>query len=176
MPYQDGWFLVPVFQNLDLHRYLPALKLLWHQHNEHRPFFPNLFSVILGEVTSWNIKIEMLINGLLTAGTLTVFLWYAKMSARKKIASIIFLPIISAMLFSPNQWENWLWGWQIEWYFCIFFGVLALAMLDDKFQILSVNAKYLFAALLCFICTFSLGNGFVFWIAGFIPPVCKQIQ
>lgn len=169
MPYQDGWTLVPVFENLDAHHYVTATKLLWYQHNEHRPFFPNLFSVIVGEFTRWNIKVEMLLNGVLALATFSIFIWYAKKSARKKAALYIFLPIMALMLFSPNQWENWLWGWQIEWLFCVLAGVLALALLDRKFQKASINLKLIAAALLCFIATFSVGNGFVFWLVGYIP-------
>jgi hypothetical protein len=169
MPYQDDWALVPVFEAFHQHHIIIGLKLLWDQHNEHRVFFPNLVSVIIAYFTRWNLHIEMLLNVLLVLCLFVIFYWYISKSSRTKTGLVATSLITSLLMFSPTQWENWLWGWQIEWYFCIIFGLSALVLLDKRFVKIDKNISYWLAGVLCFIASFSLGNGLFFWLGCLIP-------
>ncbi len=172
MPYQDDWSLIGVFQSIHNHTF--TFNQLWQQHNEHRIFFPNLLIVGLAQITRWNLFIQMLINIVLAAGTLGVLLYYITLSARTRLGLIVTSVLTSALVFSPMQFENWLWGWQIEWYLCIFMGVAALFLLDKRCRWLTPLWRYALAAALCFVSTFSLGNGMFFWLACFVPLVLNK--
>ncbi len=167
VPYIDDWSLVPVLQHI--HNGTFGWSDLWAQHYEHRIFFPNLVTIALARITYWNLFVEMLLNVLLAAGILLLLFRYIQKTARTQAWSITTVVATSAILFSPVQWENWLWGWQIGWYMCMFFGILALGLLDRTTTWLTDRWRYILAALCCVIATYSLASGMFFWVACVVP-------
>ena len=174
LPYQDSWSLVPVFQAIHHNEILRAFTLLWHQHNEHRVFFPNLVSVLVALITKWNQPLEMVLDALIALMYFIILSWFINKATANRIIKLIAMAITSLIIFSPIQWENWLWGWQIEWFMCILLGIASLTLLDYRIKFISKNKSYALAALLCFIASFSLGNGLVFWITGLISLVINK--
>ena len=86
--------------------------------------------------------------------------------------------IIAAWFFSPVQWENWLWGWQVEWFMCVT-GVVASIYLLLRFIDSNslVNRRLLFGSAFAtaIIATYSLAGGQFVWIIGLaILLVTKQ--
>ena len=162
VPFGDQWELVPRLA----HFQSGALSFndVWRQHNEHRPAFPILIMLGLARATRWNISAEIAANVVLGAG---IFLVCA--AALRSVyrglpeARWWLLPVLSLLIFSPQQWENWLWGWQIQ----IFLGVLAGLV---GFWLLAhpkPSAWRFGGALLCGVVgTYSFSSGLTYWVVG----------
>ena len=75
------------------------------------------------------------------------------------------MPLISLLVFSLTQWENWVWGWQLVYYLhtaAAVGGLLLLANWDTRW------ARWLGAAALGLAATFSLGMGLLIWPIGLL--------
>jgi hypothetical protein len=70
------------------------------------------------------------------------------------------LPLAALFVFGPNQWENWLWGWQFLVFLQVATGVVGLYLLSKP----DGRSRDLAAGLaLGFVGTYSFGNGLMFW-------------
>ncbi len=164
VPFIDDWTIVPTLQHIHEHTF--RISDLWAQHYEHRIFFSNLVTVLLAQVTRWNLFVEMLLNLVLNCGILLLLCRYIYKAAKTRVLCITATLATSVILFSPVQWENWLWGWQIGWSMCIFFGLSALLLLDSTTSWSTSRWRFALAAVCCVIATYSLGSGILFWAAG----------
>jgi len=176
VPFWDQWELVPIIQDYKNDRL--TFTDFWHQHNEHRIFFPRLVMVGLAALTKWNVKVEALC-GLLIAGVAFVLLLKTLdntlkkpiRSAAKRAYPLWVPPLFSLIWFSLVQWENWMWGWQIQWYLCVL-GVMCVV-----YGLSLARTKVLPARVLLLLigggvlAQYSLGNGVLIWpvlIAGLL--------
>jgi hypothetical protein len=70
----------------------------------------------------------------------------------------------SVLMFSPVQWENWLWGWQVQWYMTVFCCIAVVAVLhlwpERRHPGLAVAAAVAFA----FVGHYSLASGMFIWV------------
>ncbi len=94
----------------------------------------------------------------------------------------MFISVIAAVLaalwfFSTIQWENWLWGWQLEWFMCVlgtisslFFLILQNTNNDDK----NKKVYFLLAILSGIVASYSLSSGVVAWIVGFFVLIAVK--
>lgn len=98
----------------------------WEQHNEHRIFFPKLIFFALGVLSHWNTVWEMWFSYALAWLILGALLMQLRYAARPENGghglSPWLYPLGAFMVFSLTQYENWFWGFQIQW----FLNVLAL--------------------------------------------------
>lgn len=175
-PFWDSWDMVALFQKIDHHTL--SFGDLWHQHNEHRIFFPLLILLANAYLTHWNTGIEMLISLCFAAATAVLIFFMLKRSIRDHWLSLVAGTLVSAWFFSPVQWQNWLWGWQLEWFMCVA-GVVTTVYLLDRFSVArgQRNRKLLFlgAILSSIIATFSLASGVLSWVVGlFLLVVYRQ--
>jgi hypothetical protein len=128
-PLGDQWELVQLFQRQD--RGELNLSDLWAQHNEHRLLFPRLAMFVLANISDWNLKVELYFSVFLVVLVLALLLLMLKESC-SEIGSGVFPYLgvsFSVLLFSPVQWENWLWGWQMQWFLNVLGLVGAVAAL-----------------------------------------------
>ncbi len=107
IPIWDQWEFVPLLSAF-LER-KPWIQLLIDFHNEHRIIFPRVIFLVLAVITRWNVVTEMYVN-LFFVGILLVVLW--KLLKDTGGHPILMVPV-SWFLFSLQQWENLLWGWQM---------------------------------------------------------------
>lgn len=164
--YWDGWEMVSLVEK----SYLGTLTMsdLWMQANEHRVIVPRVLLIGLARLTNWSVIAEAVVNVSIVAAVL-VAVGVAVNRWRREPqgpAPVWTLPLISLVLFSPAQWENWLWGWQ----FIVFLSVVAstLGLLLLAFD----RGRPLFFGLalaLGVISSYSFGSGVVFWVAGLVP-------
>jgi hypothetical protein len=173
-PFYDQWEMVPLFQKFNNHTL--GLADFWRQHNEHRILFPLLTSFAIDHFTHWQTGAEVLagyVCSVITASLLFVFL-------RRSVSSAVAVAgsLIAAWFFSPIQWENWLWGWQIEWFMSVLFVVATIFLLMRFISSKSIDhRKILFtlAVATAFIATFSLASGIFVWLLGvFILIASRQ--
>jgi hypothetical protein len=160
IPFWDEWELAPIFQHLHAgHFYWGDF---WRQHNEHRLLFPTLALVGLDYITRWNVQLECLASLVVAAGS---FVLLKKMAVKPGTSrdETILLFLLALVWFSPVQIENWLWGWQLEWFMNIF-GIMLAA-----FGISRIKGKQVSPGNLALILSggvlaqYSLGSGTLVW-------------
>jgi hypothetical protein len=132
------------------------------QHNETRLFFPRLLFLLLGGITHWNVRYEM-VTTLLLALLILLMVYRMEESAfgvRPRLRLVAIL-LSSLLIFSPAMYEAWLWGMEISCFVplgCLLGGLLiARTALPRGIQLLS-------CIMLATIATYSFGNGFLVWI------------
>ncbi len=160
VPYFDQWS----FSYLSAH-YLTGgrdLSLLLAQHTEARMLFPALL----------NLACQYLANGDLRACAVAALLLAAlslynihRLAARTLPGSagtrLAVTVLASMMIFSPVQWENWLWSNQLA----LFFPVACLtSAISIAYSELRIGPKIGIAAALAFVATFSFPNGILCWV------------
>jgi hypothetical protein len=153
VPWLDQWELPTLLEK----RALGTLRLadFWAPHNEHRLFFPRLIMVGLAGLTDWNIRWELAVILLLALGTFAIFAWKLH---RNEAAWA--LPLVSVLVFSLSQKENWLWGWQIQILLNVLAVVAGLAILSRP----NVStAGVALASALGVVAYYSFANGVAFF-------------
>jgi hypothetical protein len=97
----------------------------WAQHNEHRLVVPRLAMLALATASGWDVRWELAAN-LVVAGLtllLLVVLLRDTVGRRMPVAVPVLVLVASCITFSPSQWENWMWGWQLQIYLAAFVAV-----------------------------------------------------
>jgi len=172
-PFWDEWEMVPLFQHYDHH--MLSIGDLWRQHNEHRIFFPNAVLLIMAYVTHWNIGAEIVLSFILSL--ISVSLIYKMMTVRIKnsVLAILGTFFLGFWFYSPVQWENWSWGWQIEWFLCIAAILTSIYLLDRlgpaKRMGTREKTRFIGAIFAAVIASFSLGSGIIVWVVGIITII-----
>ncbi|MDM8553162.1 hypothetical protein QUF75_00310 [Desulfococcaceae bacterium HSG7] len=161
IPYFDEWNIIYLFERI----HYDDLKFddLWRQHNEHRIFFPKLFIIGLGLLTDYNVKYLMVAN-VCIAGLIWLLIF--RHICKNKTALNLqhkerWLGIIFAFcIFSISQYENWFWGFQVQWFLnlaAVAAGAYVLA--NFTLNITTVMLLFSYGA----IATFSLSSGVLYW-------------
>ncbi len=165
VPVWDQWTLVPLLEK----SFNGTLGLgdLWAQHNEHRLIFPRLIMIVLARFSHWNTGYELALAVLLAAGIFFGLVFCLKNTFDASLGHKIRWPFIflSLMVFSLNQVESWLWGWNIQIFMSILagLGVIILMTRDRLRWRLLVPA-----ALLGAIAAYSYASGLVFLFIGLL--------
>lgn len=164
-PFWDEWEMVPIFQKVDNHTV--GFSDFWHQHNEHRIFFPNVVLTANAYLTRWNVKEELLINLVFSLITALMLYLFVLTKIKQRYLAGMAAVLIAAWFFSPVQYENWIWGWQVEWFMCVTGSVVTIYLLD-RFANAKKKRRLLLggATASAIIATFSLGNGILVWLIG----------
>ncbi|OGG20562.1 hypothetical protein A3D03_00900 [Candidatus Gottesmanbacteria bacterium RIFCSPHIGHO2_02_FULL_40_13] len=165
VPFWDEWDFVGLLQK----SYLSKVNFsdFSSYHNEHRPFFPRLILLGLAYLTGYRILPELILNLLLAIGIfISLFYLFKLIFSAFRIKNYLqFVPVISLVVFSLTQWENWLWGWQVQIFLNLFTVVTGLKILSLR-KIKSSNLlKGMFLGI---VATFSFANGLIYWIIGLI--------
>jgi hypothetical protein len=129
------------------------------QHNEHRILFPRLIFFGLGRLTHWNVRAELFVTWFLALVCLFNIWQMTRRSARKD-SSFLLLFSSSVLLFNPLSHDNFLWGFQIGF-------LLPLACVTACIWVATYvrhPLNFVFAIILCTICTFSIASGLSSWL------------
>jgi hypothetical protein len=124
VPFWDQWELAPLLAKQQAGTL--TLHDLMEQHNEHRMLFPQLIMVGLAPLTGWDIRAELAVNYAFAALALAALIAAVRpflASASSATRGVVWF-LLAATIFSLSQWENWLWGWQIQWFLSLV-GVIA---------------------------------------------------
>lgn len=163
-PFWDQWSYVPLVAKF--HEGTLTVYDLWKQHNEHRYIFPKLVTVSLAELTSYNIRFEILLNFVTASATYGLLLVMLKrLLGNYRSLLLVLAGVVAWLLFSPVQWINWIWGFQLAFFMGVFFSVLTIYMLtksDNK----TFTPLFWTAVATAFVGTYSLGNGMTIWAVG----------
>jgi hypothetical protein len=172
-PYMDQWEAVLFLEKLENHTL--SFQDLFAQHNEHRILFPKFIMIVGAYFTNWNIVFELWINillGILLYGVVAKNLKPILASPTITHQSVL-IAIISLLVFSFSQYENWRWGWQIQ----IFLNVLMVCLGIDFLSKSAVSVKYFMAAIIAGgVATYSFANGILFWAVGLVVLYFSPLQ
>lgn len=165
VPFGDQWDS-PGFAILALEQGTLSFQDLISQHNESRLLFPRLLFLGLAQLTNWNVKYEMFVS-LALACLVSVNLYHlmGKTLDLKPASAILSLFLMNLLIFSPIQYENWLWGIQIV----VFTPIACLTtVIALAYSSLNRWLKFIGGAMLATVSTFSYANGLLCWM-GVVP-------
>lgn len=161
VPFWDQWELPTLFEKLRAGTV--GFSDFFAQHNEHRILFPRLVMAGLAVLTAWNVLYEVAANVVFAIG----IFWFLWLIVKRTFASsklqLVTIGTISLILFSPIQFENWMWGWQIQWYLNVLGLVMAIWALW-AWRTASPVAKLVVGILGATLATYSLASGFIVWL------------
>lgn len=164
---------VPFYDQFD---FLPMIDKLYNgtitgsdlfsQHNEHRLVFPRLAMLGLAALTGYNTVAEMYFSWALTLGIMAlIYLLFKDTVGKSQLILLEFIPV-AWLAFSFRQFENILWGWQIQIYMCVLAFVAAVYFLNRAKQAQELN--FLIAIGCAVVSMFSFFNGLIVWPAGLL--------
>jgi hypothetical protein len=158
VPFFDEWDgIAPLFEKMAT----GTLRFadFFAQHNEHRILFPRLIFFGLGRLTHWNVRAELFVIWFLALVCLFNIWQITRRTARKDSGFWLLFPA-SILLFSPLGFQNFLWGFQIGFLLpiaCVTACIWAATYVRHPFN-------FVFAILLCTVCTFSIASGLMSWL------------
>jgi len=171
VPFGDTWTMVPFFDKLSS----GALTFsdLWHQHFEHRVFFPRIAMLLLGSITSFNNVAIMYLIQICFLVTLIVLLLAFKANTRANL--LLFVPI-AFLVFSLGQYWNMLVAWSLTFVFVQTFAILAFYLLYVSsragFGKLALSSALVSAT----IASFSSAQGLFVWPAGLLQLLIAPVE
>ena len=163
VPLGDDWSHVRFIDNF-LNDRLDYVELL-DQHNEHRPATLRLMRILSVWAGGWSVKNEMYFSLVLTGLNFLLFAYIIRYSHRRLEVPfpVTLLLAVSLLNWSLRQWENFLWGHQINFFLQNVFVLVSLALLTvGKRKVHKVLFSCLFAAL----SSYSSGAGLLVWPVG----------
>jgi len=121
----------------------------------------------LASLSNWNIRLELATNLLLASASylLLYSLLRKTFPSGSNPRNMVLALALGIAVFSPVQWENWLWGWQIQWFLNVLGLLGAVAALARWGQ----DRPRMAVVLACAAATigqYSLASGNLIW------PVC----
>ncbi len=188
MPFWDEWVFAAFiakakFGGLTFHDF-------WEQYNESRKIFPRIVMIILARITDFDVRAWMWFSLCLVGATLIGIARLAKTTTvevsrhspslaaprgsgepSRTAGRSLPLFIASLLLFSPTQYQNFLWGIQIVVFIpatCLIWGLVAAQ------SRLALWKKWTIAGALAFIATYSYSNGLLCW-ALLLPVLLENI-
>jgi len=155
LPVHDQWDVVPFIVSVKEGR--PSLSLLTQFHNQHFFVIPKLIFATLACLFTWDNRLECWVTFVLTLVSFSVLCWVAVKATPKgeSIPYVALIPI-SLFLFSTNQWQNWLWGFQLAWPIPVLALIAATACLSLSRR-LSVRLWVILSATV--VAVLSMGDG-----------------
>jgi len=166
VPIWDQWVLVDPLVEIELGRF-PWGGVFGLQ-NEHRMVFPKLIMLGLAQLTGWNTLVEMWFSAALAACSLLMLLALARpaLDGAGPAACLWAVSMLSALVFSLAQWENWLWGWQIQWFLGALAAISVVALTTWSLEALRPLRHLAGAAFAAIVCQYSIASGIAIWAAG----------
>ncbi|GET37177.1 hypothetical protein [Microseira wollei] len=159
----DQWPLASIFEKI----YAGNLTFqdLISQHNESRKFFPRLLFIGMAYLTGWDVRYEMLVIFILAClVSFNIYRLSLLTVGGSRVKLLLLACLSNLLIFSPIQWENWLWGIQVV----VFVPIACLTTcILVAYSNLSLRIKILIGIVLATISTFSYANGLLCWVLVF---------
>lgn len=163
IPYWDEWDFVPLIEKS--YQGNLAFQDLWGQLNAQRPFFTRIIIIGLAQITKWNISYELVLSIILSIGIFTIITYQIRRTAKSfgNNRMLWVIPIVSLIVFSLGQEENWLMGMDFQYFLNVFAVVFVITLLSNpKFSWFRI----IISILLGIIATYTEFPGIFIWIIG----------
>ncbi|MEG4248436.1 hypothetical protein [Microcoleus sp. Pol10D4] len=169
VPVDDEWRLASLFEKIAAGNV--TFNDFWALHSNHRILFPKIIIAVLAFASRWNINYQLCLSIGLAAITFIAMYKLSSMQVKNVGDDLWHLANILTciLLFSLVQHENWLWGFQLAWFFVNLCFVAAVYTLVSNHKLLP-NIRIFIAAVFCFVASFSLAQGLLSWLAA-MPAV-----
>jgi len=168
VPFMDDWEYVPYIDAFLRGDW--SIGNLFAQHNEHRPALFRAWRMLSAWFFGWNLSLELILS-VFIAGVTYAIIAREVIRSRQLLGvgaggSIRLFALASLLMFSPTQWENFLWAHQLSWFLQNAFAAACLALLARP----SGSWHQMAFAILFGLCsTFSHGGGgLVLWPVGLL--------
>ena len=164
-PYMDQWEFVLLLEK----SYETGVTLgdLWAQHNEHRHIFPRLIMLALARLSHWDIRWELAANLALGVGLFAALIGQLRATARRLVVrgTLWLVPLVSLIVFSLSQWQNWFLGWQLVEFLNVLAVVAGFILVAHPGR---GWVRLVAAMAMGIVATYSFGSGLAFWPVGFV--------
>lgn len=162
IPFMDEW----EWTSLAYHARTGSLTLdlIFAPHNEHRNTVPNLIFVALDRFGGWNVGRESALSLALIVVS-DVLLWRLVSRTMSGSRRYVTFALLSLLLCSFGQWENFALGYNIGWNICTLCVIATVGLLTSPTRTLRSVAL---AALAAAAATFSSGQGLLLWPCGLV--------
>jgi hypothetical protein len=130
--------------------------------------FPEAIFFVVNVATHWDSRYLMFMSPLVAAITFVLMFALVRRTVRGWWPQVITGLLVSILIFSPMQWENWLWSFQLCWFMNVAGFVLAVWALtpratdDDRPQVAWRQLVVAIAG--ATLATYSLGSGLMTWL------------
>ncbi|HEX4631156.1 MAG TPA: hypothetical protein VH188_09345 [Chthoniobacterales bacterium] len=163
LPFWDEW-QTPGAQLASWYRGTLTWGDLWSQHNESRKLFPRLVYLPLFLVVGWDVRLTIaFVLIVVCLGSLGLYC-LARQTIRGAGAASLAFAVINLLLFSPRQYDNFLFG--IQWETFAPGVALIFAMLINLSK-LSFCRKTIWNGALALVSTYTFANGMLLWLLAF---------
>ena len=163
LPIWDDWEIA-LFLDKVHPEYKLTLEKWLSQANETRYLFPRFIFVGLAYINNWNwdLRYQMLVSLALACIVSINIFRLIKWTIGESLLKVILLTILcNSLIFSPIQYENWLWGIQL----IVFMPITCVTTcLVVAYSDINRTAKLVLCLILCTVSTFSYANGMLSWI------------
>jgi hypothetical protein len=163
VPYWDEWDS-PGKQLAAFYRGDLSFANLFSQHNESRSFFPRLVYLALYLTAGWDVRCGMVATFVLACAGSAGLYAVARRTNPSRGAALLMFAVMNFLLFSPRQYENFLYAIMGE----VFTPpcALILAILVNLSN-LPFKWKALVNAALAVISMYTFANGMLLWVLAF---------
>jgi hypothetical protein len=139
------------------HHHEVAFSDLFAQHNEHRILVPRLVLLLTNPVTHWNARAVMEMEwGFIAATSLIVLYLIKKTRAGSSPGALAIWFLCNLLMFTPQQYENLLWGMGLANVMPAFFVMLGIAVAISG---LAAGPRLVICLFSAVAATYSSGNG-----------------
>lgn len=170
VPVQDEWSLVEDIGKAAAGEW--GVADLVRSHNGHRLALPRLILVGMALATDWRADLPTYL-GVVFAGGILGLAWLALRRSDDLLTTIFAAAFIGGLVASPNQWENWLWGIQIQAFLVVLLAVAGMAALSTGHL---GWKRFVIAGALALTACLTQGAGLVLWPAGALILAARGLQ
>ena len=158
VPSMDDWEIAPLIAKA--HSGELAFADFFKQEEEARMIVPKFFFLLSASDGHWDVRDEMMISVVVCVLTaLGIFVLLLRTDLTLASTAFCFW-LISLLIFTPAQFELWLFASGFPSYMPVLFIVLALLTLGTRW---SLGVKFAICALLATMSTFTLAHGLLAW-------------
>lgn len=166
--FMDEWIMVPTIDQF-LNGNIPWQDFFTPQ-NEHLMFFPKLAIVGIALMTGFNTVAEMYFSWLiLIIISILIFTMCVRYFGWSVDTLVSFIPI-AWLLWSLRQFENFLFGFQINYFLCVLGFVISVVLIDRSKDF---DLSFLGALGGAVITSFTILNGLLVWPIGIIQIILQ---
>jgi hypothetical protein len=161
VPFQDEWSWAVL--SVALHRGALTWNDVLNQHGEHRNIVANLIFLAIDRSMGWNILAEELVSFALLA-VAQIAAWFLVAAVVPPARRWPLFAVISALLWSFSQWENFALGYNVGWNVCTMALFVLLALFASRIDM----PRLALGAAMAILATFSSAQGALLFPIGFV--------
>jgi hypothetical protein len=155
LPIADEWQTIKIFGPAGRSGVRPSM--VWEQHNEHRIVVANAVFLVVRRFGGWVVLAPHIVSAALAA--LTVAVLVVTLLRLQMSSSLVVLAVATAM--SPLQWENTVWGFQVQFWALVAGVVIPLCAIARRPVLDRRSLAWMIASGLW--CSASLSGGLLVW-------------